>query len=544
MPIPDGRQHYAPHAANGFPPVMPYGGAEMMPVTHFDNYGRPTMAYAPPESYPPYGNALGPSTPHSYHDSQSSAHLEDGSGFNQYPSAALRNGTGGHGDDSQPANHQGRLFGHLEYPRMMHNPGPPPPMLPQGDNADGLIGYLQQQFAAGELGDSTLELRYIDHRALPVRIPGHRVMFARSLQLARLLQQQMFQVKSPDKLLPTLFLETDSKWVRSDSFYMAVQRLYGLPLLHLPPPRNGTESGDVMEAGSIIEQFDFALSYAAAGHLIEWAPVVRRGCEVATHLLSWQTIERALEFALEEYCDQGSHESYKYGDGSRIILNAVVTFIVHNFPSHFNLDSQTSEPVKFARLPAYPPPLAPTATHDKGVPLGHSHQSSVQLGKGRRPQKISGIQFGDLSVSEGKNGSASETPKASQQAQPVSHSILARILLDIPFTQLKMILESAGSGNMNGWANAESRFRIIKAAVEERESRRHQALDALLAGRVDDSENIRKGLRSPQPRDLGQWSALAWQEEILPYGNPDRPSLARKWVPLMEPQSGPVAQYP
>ncbi|KAL6893071.1 hypothetical protein HDV57DRAFT_220011 [Trichoderma longibrachiatum] len=545
MPMPDGRPHpMMPPNGNGFPPMVPYG-ADMMPVANFDGYGRP-MPYAPMDSYPPYGNTMGPSTPHSYHDSQSSAHQEETAMYNQYRPGAMHNGGAvGPSDDAQGQNHQGRMYGLPDYPRMMPAPGLPPHMA-QGDNADGFIAYLQQQFASPELADCTLELRYTDDRAAPVRIPGHRLVFARSLQLFNLLQKQSFQASPNDRSLQTLLLETGSKWIRSDSFYMAVQRLYGLPLLHAPPRRAGMEPGDVTAAGSVNEQLDFAISYAAAGHLLDWTPVLRRGCEVATHLLTWETLERVLEFALDGYRDKGSHDLYQYGNGSQVLLNAVVTFLVHNFPSHFNLDTEAVDFVPYSRLPISPPPPAKDAP-DNEMLAASAEGSSVQLGKGRRPQKLNGIQFGDLAFAEGKALADANTPKATRAAQPASFSILSRILVEIPFTQLKMILESSGSGNVNGWANAESRYRIIKLAVEERESRRRRVLDAVLSGRVADAEAIRAGLSSPEPRDLGWWTALGWQEEMLPYGNPDGPTLARKWVPLKNAQDGSlskVAEYP
>ncbi|OTA07375.1 hypothetical protein A9Z42_0082610 [Trichoderma parareesei] len=546
MPMPDGRPHpMMPPNGNGFPPMVPYG-TDMMPVANFDGYGRP-MPFAPMDSYPPYGNTLGPSTPHSYHDSQSSAHQEETAMYSQYRPGAMHTGVAvGPGDEAQGQNHQGRMFGLPDYPRMMPTPGLPPHMA-QGDNADGFIGYLQQQFASPDLADCVLELRYTDDRAAPVRIPGHRLVFARSLQLFNLLQKQSVQTSPNDRSLQTLLLETGSKWIRSDSFYMAVQRLYGLPLLHAPPRRVGMEPGDVTAAGSVNEQLDFAISYAAAGHLLDWTPVVRRGCEVATHLLTWETLERVLEFALDGYRDKGSHEIYQYGNGSQVLLNAVVTFVVHNFPSHLNLDTEAVESVPYSRLPISPPPPPAKDALDNEKLSPADEGSSVQLGKGRRPQKLNGIQFGDLALTEGRNLADANTPKATRAAQPASFSILSRILVEIPFTQLKMILESSGSGNVNGWANAESRYRIIKLAVEERESRRRRVLDAVLSGRVADAEAIRAGLCSPEPRDLGWWTALGWQEEMLPYGNPDGPTLARKWVPLMDTQNGSlskVAEYP
>jgi hypothetical protein len=522
---------------------MPHYVNEIGPGASFDNYGRPAM-YPPMDAYPLPGNNFGPSTPHSFHDSQSSAQPEENGIYNQYPPGAPRNGMGAPAEEMQIPNHQGRMFGAPDYPRMMPNHGMPPHMMPQADDADGMIGYFQQQFGSPDLADCTLELRYLDDRAPPVRIPGHQILLCRSSELFRMLRKQGLQPSPSDRSMQIILLETNDRWVRSDSFYMAVQRLYGLPLLPIPPPRNNPESDEVMSAGNFRERFDFSLSYAAAGHLLGWAPIVRRGCEVATHLLDWQTVEGALDFALDEYRDMGSHEIFKYGDGSRILLGAAVTFIVHNFPYNFSLNPTLPDPEGYKRLPAHPAPPAsvPESPVTNGMPP-IAQGSSVQLGKGRRPQKLNGIRFGDLSLSEQPRNGNPPQPGPNRE-QPLSHSILSRVLLNLPFTQLKMVLESAGSGNVNGWANAEARYRIIKDAVAERESRRLRALDAVMAGMVPDAELILRHLRNPEPQFLDRWSALGWQEEILPYGNPDGPALGRKWVPLADVQRAVVAEYP
>ncbi|XWW98474.1 hypothetical protein V2A60_006474 [Cordyceps javanica] len=540
MPFPAGRQPFVGPGANGFPPMMPYG-PDMMPVTTFDNYGRLPMAYAPPESYPPYRNNYNASAPHSFHDSHSS--MEE---FNQQQYAGrvpMHNG-GPVAEEQQMQGNSGRMLAPPEFHRMMPNPGVPPHMAPPSEDADQLAGYTQQQFGNPELSDCSLELRYLDDRAPPVRIAGHRFILNRSAELASLLRQQIVSPSPPDRSQQTVLIETNSKWIRSDSFYMAAQRLYGLPLLQYPGPRNHhSDSGELTDAGSAVEQLDFALSYAAAGQLIGWVPVTKRGCEVATHLIDWQTIERVLEFALDGYRDLGTHNTYRYGEGSKIILDAVVTFIVHNFPPTFELDAEVIAPVQYARLPMHPPPPSRPTAQATAAALAEE-KPVVQLGKGRRSQKLTNIQFGDLTLTESNPTSATETPKASRPAQPVSHAVLSRVLLNIPFTQLKMILESSSSGNVNGWANAESRYRIVKAAVDEREARRIKAVDAVVDGRVLDAEELRASLRAPEPRNMPQWGALGWHEEMLPYGNPDGPSLGRKWVPLPAPQGGPVADYP
>ena len=511
----------------------------MMPVSSFDQYGRPAMAYPPMDSYANFGNGFPPSTPHSFPDSLSPGNPDEKNVYPQYGAGPARNGVAGPREDSQSQNSQNRIYNGFQEPaRMMQGPVMAPDM-PREDDADDLVRYFQGQFGDPDLADSTLVLRYLDDRAPPVRIPGHRIIFSRSPALLEQIKALQLQPVPLDRSMQTILLETNSKWVRSDAFYMAAQRLYGSQLLRIPPPA-AMETGDLAQAGSFMDRFNFALSYAAAGHLLEWLSVVQRGCDIATQHLDWQTLEIALDFALEEYRDDGTQETYKYGEGSSILLNGIANFIIRNIPPNFSLDVSVIEPAQYARLlshtlpPRSQPPAPPTIARG----------SSVQLGKGgRRTSKFTNIQFGDLLLSEG--GSEAECTPVAQHAQVVFCAVLSRILLNLPFSQLKMILESNCSGDVHGWATAESRYRVVKDAVEEREARRHRALDAVLAGRVHNSEAIRGSLRSPRPQFIAGWTALGWHEEILPYGNADTPSLSRTWLPLRDTENNSsVAEYP
>lgn len=541
MGMSDGHQHFMGHASNGFPPAMHYG-PDMMPMPAFDNFGRPNVGFPPMDSYNPYGRGYGPSGPHSFHGSQSSNAEEMGlyNHFHHGPPP----GSNGNGENGRGMNGNGNPYG---FNHMI----PRDQQTQQGDepsHADELAQYIAQQFGNTTLSDCTLELRYLDDRSAPVRIPGHRIIFNRNPRLAELIRQQTLPPSPSGNTAQTLLLETGSKWIRSDSFYTAVQYLYGLPLLPRPGVKGNNEPAEFSDAGSHTDKLDFALAYAAAGHLLDCTPVLARGCQVAASLINWQTIERVLEFALEDFRDHGLHDAYKYGVGSKTLLDAVVTFIVQNFPPTFDLDIFVADPVQFARLPVRLAAAARPPATESEQKLAEAHEStpSVQFGKGRRSQKVTGIQFGDLTVPDAKP-SESETPRASRQAQPVSHAVLSRILLNIPFTQLKMIMESSGSGNVHGWANAESRYKIVKSAVEERETLRHRALQAVLDGSVVIHEAVMSKLRSPEPRESDEWSVLGWMEEMLPYGNMDGPSLSRKWVPISIPQGEvgyPATEYP
>ncbi|KAF4345674.1 topoisomerase ii-associated [Fusarium beomiforme] len=536
MPVPDGRPPYmAP--ANGYPPMMPYG-ADQVPVTTFDNYGRPTMAYGPPDSFAPFPNNFGPPTPHSYHDSQASGPPDDGSVYNQFSSVPVRNGVPGP-EESQSPNQPGRMFGGPEYPQMMPNAGPPPHMMSGMDDADGLIGHLQQRFGSSEFADCVLELRYTDERAAPVRIPGHRLLFSRSAELANAISKQLSRPNTNVPSLPTIVLETKSKWIRTQTFVMAAQRLYGAPLFSPLPETLKQAAADFKQQ---LDLFEYALSYAAAGHLLCWDPVSRRGCEVAMQLLNWQTVEKALEFALEDHRDEGSYDMFKYGDGSRIILNEIVSFIASNIHPTFKIDTSVTDPSNYARLPQTA--LTSNTTTRKLSPPPIARGTSVHLGKGkaRLSQQISGIQFGDLSLTDGKVSPASDVSGASQPRTSFN-AVLSRILLNLPFDTLKALLETA-TNKGSQWPNAEAIYRVVKDTVAERERRRLQIVELVKTRQITAWAVITQQLSSPEPKYVGLWSALGWREEILPFGPSESPALGRTWVPFTGPQTNAQAAYP
>jgi hypothetical protein len=370
------------------------------------------------------------------------------------------------------------------------------------------------------------------------------MVFSRSPVLSNLVHQAASQADASAQSLQTISLEINNKWVRPDSFYMAVQRLYGLPLLHGPPQRTSVDVNDYAAAGSTLERFRFALSYAAAGHSIGWGPVVRRGIEVATGLLSLETVEEALEFALTDYRDRGSHDEFTYGDGSRLLLDNIVGLVANKLSPTFRLDTSAADAKSYSRLPydVPSPAVTSTAPEPESPVIARGHNATY-LGKAFRSQNHPNIQFGDLSLSNGVNGTAAETPKASQPANLTAHTILSHILINLPFTSLKMLLES-GYSHMNGWASVEIRYRAVQDAINEREARRRRAIDAVTHGKVPDARTIQAGLQSPEPRHIGRWSVLGWKENIITRSDIDYASLQRQWIPLRDVQPGPVAAYP
>ncbi|KAF4122742.1 hypothetical protein GMORB2_7049 [Geosmithia morbida] len=510
MPVPDARQSYMAHTpapVGGFPPSIPPGLENMMGV---DMYGHPGMAYAHPmdpfqqQQQHQYGNNFPLSTSHSFHDSQSSVRPEDGGPYRQY--ATPRSDVPRLGEDARhvPA-------GSMGPPSQQGPPSMgPPPNGGGGDDASGLVEHIQQQFGTPELADCTLELRHPDPRVPPIRIPGHRIVLSRSPVLGELMRKQALSQQQPQQ--PTLSLQAQDDWIRADTFYMACQRLYGLPLLAVPPRMDmDMDNSTTTAAGNALDRFNFALSYAGAGHLLGWGPVVRRGCEIAAELVSLETAETAMAFALSRHEDRGSYENLRYGDGSRALLGAVLGFVASKLSPSFKLDTSVS-------------------TAQQGGVAGYSRLPQASRSLNQPPPHI---QFGDLSLTNGQQQppSAADAPQASQQhATTALPTILSRILINLPFSYLKMLLESS----MHGWAGAETRLSVVLDVVREREARRERAIDAVNAGRIPEFHSIQAALSNTEPAAAhsSPWALLAWQEEVTRPSSADGPCLGRRWVPL------------
>ncbi|WDK22479.1 hypothetical protein CGRA01v4_13769 [Colletotrichum graminicola] len=524
MPHPEARSF--PGVLNGYHHQMPYG-TEFVPGTPVDGFGRPLPGYTGMEQYAPQINGYGPSTPHSFQESHSSAHAEEPGTYNHYPAPAAPNGQV---DDARPHPPPAGAFVVLPQ-RMMPGPIPPPHMMhpgPEHQGLDDMAAYLRSQFRDTSFADCTLELRYLDDRAPPVRLPGHRLVLARSQAVRNVLESDGFE-SSPPGANRTILLQSDDKHLRSDAFWMAVQHLYAFPLLDLPDPASNSA---FTLAGSADDRFDFALGYAAAGHLLGWQPIVIRGLEIASHFLNWSTIERALVFALGDVPNRASadrHTQFVYGEPVQILMNGVISFLINNFPPDFTLDTTVADPEHFARIP-YASASPPAREGTPAIARGTANQD-----RRSRPMHI---QFGDLAV--GSDSSPSKGSKSAPQTsqQQSIRSTLSRILINLPFAYLKPTLESSGYGNVNGWASIEARHHIMRAVVNEREARRVRAVDAIMAGAVPGVESIIKGLQSVEPGQSEEWHGVGWREDVVSYVNGDAPSLGRQWVPLVAQANG------
>ena len=475
-----------------------------------DNYARRQLvSFGLPSGFSPSPTPLGfesqqplynPSTPQSFHGSQSSIpnEQENAPFYGQYPTAVISNGSNGHIEDVRLIQQQRpkpRSDSQQLAPAAQGNYSAEQQQIEQvqADGYDGLLFYLQSQFADAELADYVLELRYSDDHAPPVRIPGHNLIFARSPKLKSLMQAQ--ERESNGLTVKSLFIESNDRFLRSDGFWMAVQRLYGGPLLDLGAaamqnlPQNTGPTASV--AGTPAERFDLALGYAAAGHILGIPPVVYRGLEIAGMLLSWDTVEKALDFALDGGLEsQWIFDSQQvqpkststYGAHTNVLIFSALNFLVQAFPPNFEFDASVGEPLFNRRLP-HVPEARPSVLNSR----------------------LSFIKFGDHPTEESirsEFGSAAFTT-------------LSKILLNLPFYLLKYVLESPRLGNVEGWAHNTFRQKVMHAVVEERERRRHKVFYSAYPPE-----------RTQNPLD----DTVRWHESVLPPAGPEAtPALTRTW---------------
>lgn len=379
---------------------------------------------------------------------------------------------------------------------------PMPPQFPMRDHLDGLLEYLSDQFDNAAYADYLLELHYSDCRAHPIRIAGHNLLFARSPALNNLMATTTGQL-TVDGSKRLLRLETDDRFVTSEGFYKAMSRLYGLPLLD--------EGGPSMARSpeSPVERFNLALGYAAAGHILHISPVVDRGIMGACRLITWNTLEKALDFAIDGGLDSHwtfdpNHRGYSrstYGRMANHLIQSALDFTLSSVPANFDLDTSVPDFSHNSRLPVINvpdvQPIRPSKHQLKGNP------------------RLSAIKFGDVTFS------SEDTPEAT------AAFVFSKLLISLPFHLLKYVLEHPRLGNVaEGWTSTKLRQKLILTAVEERESRRLKVFNAPIPN-------------SRRMDNQTQWEAVGWKESVIissTPSSPDLPTLTRTWVGFTLPE--------
>ncbi|KAI1276926.1 hypothetical protein F5Y07DRAFT_388753 [Xylaria sp. FL0933] len=534
-PHPNGH-HHNHSTSNGFPaPINTHFRGDMVPMSTMETYGT-VPAHTPPvhiDAYAPGAGRYGPPTPHSFHGSHTSG---EPNGMENTTLPYPPNGSYAvHTRHEHPAAHP-------------HPPVPFPPFLPpqpvsrqfsipEDEVMEG-VRYIRNLFDNGELSDCVLELVSARRRHHPVKISGHKLILARSPAL----KQHILTARATDRGSHTITMEIDDSYLRSDAWWTAVQRLYQHPLFQLPPML-GNAGNRVDFAGSTADRFGFCLGYAAAGHVLAMQDVLIRGLEIAANTLTWETVEVGLGFVLEntvqrhfdnstelEEASPSTYLEFGYGPETKILLSAILNFLINEFPPNFELDTSVVDNPKTARIPmSASVNSTPTRTRAAENAMPAIARGSITR-QNAKQARLSSIKFGDLPAAYPDDG----TPPHREPAE--CSSILSRILLNLPYDELCQVLTS-GSHGVSGWNSAQDRYHAVSDVVREREARRLRAVEAVRTGAVPNAREIQARLSVSHRYTIAEpWDVLNWKEEVI---SGETPRIVRRWFPQFD-----VAQQP
>lgn len=497
-----------PHTGGGFSAPMPMPH-EQVPITGIDGFGNTILATAPINGHVPVAMNHGPLTPHSFHGSQSSRDAAE------FANRQMANGNNSVDFGRGPP---------TGIPPPPHNANRQVPFAPNGfqvGQAVDFAEYISSMFARPEFADCEVVLEIPDRLTPvnsaqaagqpsgPLRLPAHQLVLSHHPLLRRIIQEQLRQTDGPREVR----IVSNDPFLRADSMWRAIKYLYGFRYVPLPHE---------VEKQSNVEKFHFVLGFAAAGARLEVPFVSITAMREAIDLLSWDTVEKGMEFVLAglEY-DNDPRPSqiphafpqfrYKHGAYVGELVDKIVGFLATNFPRDFTLDTTAEDP-RYSRLPAR---HSGREVSKRTLKNGHESSNSADIN----------IKFGDMEPSETSGHGQPNT-----QASTAHLVALSRLLINLPYEILKLVLESNGLGEVAGWRTVQDRRRAMIAVVAERERRREHLLRDLASGRLDLRVPM-EGLRSEKPRLLpGNWSNVCWKEECL-YRS-EGPVMNRVWTPL------------
>lgn len=516
-------------------------------ATGLDRFGRqfhvsPGFDGFPPDALPPPGfnhrhPHHGPPTPHSFHGSQSSTHADEG-GYPNFPSANSR---------QYSAHPAGQAQRHMATMSLDPQPGvhyhlsngPAPTCAVTRPQAQTLE-FLRDGVDRAEFSDCTLELHLANlhqPRDGPLLVNCHRLIISQSPVLNQILRSR--DIPAGGRLV----LEVQDQYVRPDSFHFTLRTLYGWdlgdgPLPPFHPQRNVEDS------------FDLALGYAASASYLKLPFVYAKGIHHASHQLHWDTIEKACQFALPSAVfghplRQGISSSPE-AFTPFVLIDAIMAFLVHNIPANFVLDVNASD-CGFSRLPrsstsGVPGRVGPgiahgtsgsidDAQHNRHGSVSHAHMPRTSRLSVHPDPRLSSIQFGDLSVANGRHSMPDGHQTKAATSRPPSHvdTILSRILLNLPFSMLKQVLEHPGLAQLSGELGPASRLELISSVVAEREARRLATLnkgEPQLRVFVEKLESAAEPLVVQQMGDF-MVNSMGFKEEVFPG---DVPYLVQTWI--------------
>lgn len=379
-----------------------------------------------------------------------------------------------------------------------------------------LVRHLARQFNTRENADCCLRISHEGQRFEILEFFIHSLLIDQS-PLLRNLRKSTTVLENG---LASLQIQTRDRFITPQAIETTLLYCYGKPINDF----NGFPEAIASSKSSVevsVSWMKNALAVAAAGHLFHLGAVISRGLQVASTILNWGNIERALSFTLDGGLEPvldfdriltnstasfspfgdavtavatpspGSSENFEarpsveceessdcpsrsYSPSANDFLRHCLDFVVSEFPLSWELDTTAKPLAEIDRLPA-------------------NEASRSPLTKSR----LSLIQFGDHPSEKERQGDADIA--------------LSSLLLSVSFPLLVYILNRF---------DETLRTRIINPIVDERERRRYKALKL---------DSVSCGQRQMSGED---WAQLGWEEFVDSEG--PGLSLQRKWVGFPE----------
>ncbi|PGH21397.1 hypothetical protein AJ80_03314 [Polytolypa hystricis UAMH7299] len=324
--------------------------------------------------------------------------------------------------------------------------------------------HLLRMYTSGELADYQLVFDSSVHRFHVGYFPIHSVIAARSPSLV-VLMKKTFVDQSPKRIT----VLAGESFVQPMALDVALQHLYGLPLLKLShfdrqifvnlAYSDRDPQQRVALASNNKARMEFALCYIASGAFLSNSNIVRRGSQLVSSAINWDTIEAVLHFGLfvnsfmlgpAEGAQSETASSVTLSEEDSTInslnqeledvwapklLNEAIDFIAASVPSGFQLDTSAHVVKLPDRIEAWQMP-------------GQSETVSAA--------RVVSVKFGNLY--------ASRTDIPSRETTTMS-----AILLALPFQVLRQLF------NAMKIKGALTR-KIAVAVIVERERRRRRAV--------------------------------------------------------------------
>ena len=392
-----------------------------------------------------------------------------------------------------------------------------------------LADYLLDHFNNPSFADCQLHITNTSGTFDTVEFSLHNLLVARNPKISELLDGAEPGVNG--RKYPRM--DISDHFVTPMALEAALRVCYGGPLMQQDAFGEGEQNmvlqgnGDLPSYHSPISALEQALAYTAAGCLMQMPVVAHRGIQIASRLLSWETIEKTLFFALEgglspawtaenenetsptkssstnsskdhspidtpastDETHEGSNLSHPqsfpslshptagiYAPYADPLLHAALAFLIQNCPPTFTLDVSAPSQTPLDRLPTVAKPPSTKS-------------------------RLSSIQFGDYSTDEPTAPDAQNT------------TTLSSILLSVPFFLLTYIIDALDES---------TRAKLLEPLVKERERRRRDVL----------------GCRSLPGggtlADAKAWEPAGWEELVSSAGEGDGDGaggkVERRWV--------------